>query len=56
MNNSNLQRLKLQKPLLKFRTCIEQCFEFITKFTDEASWFFKVFNQNFNHEFEELNI
>jgi tRNA A-37 threonylcarbamoyl transferase component Bud32 len=57
MNNSNLQRSYLHKSLLNFRSCTEQCLEFIAKFNDETSWFFKVFhNQNFKNEFEELNF
>jgi hypothetical protein len=57
VNNSDLQKSELRKSLLNFRTCIEQCLEFITKFNDETSWFFKVFhNQNFKHQFEELNL
>jgi len=57
LNDNNLQRSELKTSLLNFRTCIEQCLEFITKFNDETSWFFKVFkNQNFKREFEEFNL
>ncbi|CAF4573988.1 unnamed protein product [Rotaria sp. Silwood1] len=55
-NDNDLQRLELRKSLTNFCSCIKQCLEFITKFSDETSWFFKVFkNQNFKRQFEELN-
>lgn len=56
ITNADLESSKLQKSLMDFSICIEQCLAFVTKFQGDTLWFYKVFNnQNSESQFKQLN-
>lgn len=55
MKHTDPRRDELNKSLINFRNCVEECYEFVVQFKDKT-WYSKVFkSQNFKEKFQELN-